>query len=405
MTRQPMTMTTDIPDNMTIVIPLPDAFDELMRRIGLEAPDIALNGDDLSMTTVLMAQLYKRFRHFRRWQPDGFSRLVKPHRNLMGTEVATWAYPGDEAPVPGLLSSCRLGDDWGAIISVELSDGNRCLGSISVWADSSARADKILKGLRLKLDGELPMGKEEDRSHLVPFYFWRATNMGPKPSYRDIVVPHWSEISDNYDTEVQSRFAELHKIEHPDPNGPRIILLHGPAGTGKTTMIRSLAHAWKDWSTFHCIVDPENLWGDPNYLFELAMGDHYNGPGGARVPWRVLVMEDSGELLCAREGGVTGQSLARLLNMADGILGQGMRVMFLITSNERIQQLHPAVSRPGRCLAKIEVDKLPAEQASKWLGKDVASPHSLAELYALKTETELRGHTVEEAETAIGHYL
>jgi hypothetical protein len=48
------------------------------------------------------------------------------------------------------------------------------------------------------------------------------------------------------------------------------------------------------------------------------------------------------------------------------------------------QLLHPAVVRPGRCLAQIEVGPLAAAEAAAWLGAggDVASPLSLADLYA-----------------------
>ena len=55
-----------------------------------------------------------------------------------------------------------------------------------------------------------------------------------------------------------------------------------------------------------------------------------------------------------------------------------------ITTNEDIRSLHPAVIRPGRCLAQIEVGPLPQAEAAAWLGgaEDVASPLTLADLYA-----------------------
>jgi hypothetical protein len=48
------------------------------------------------------------------------------------------------------------------------------------------------------------------------------------------------------------------------------------------------------------------------------------------------------------------QALSRLLNLTDGLLGQGRKVLVAITTNEDLTRLHPAVVRPGRCLARIE---------------------------------------------------
>jgi hypothetical protein len=46
-----------------------------------------------------------------------------------------------------------------------------------------------------------------------------------------------------------------------------------------------------------------------------------------------------------------GQGLSRFLNVVDSIIGQGLRVLILVTTNEPLRRLHPAVSRPGRCAA------------------------------------------------------
>jgi hypothetical protein len=83
-----------------------------------------------------------------------------------------------------------------------------------------------------------------------------------------------------------------------------------------------------------------------------------------------------------------GQGLSRLLHMTDGLLGQGMELLFLITTNEPLGSLHPAVTRPGRCLAEIEFGPLSADEANRWLTRQgcpqrVTTGLSLAELYAV----------------------
>ena len=83
--------------------------------------------------------------------------------------------------------------------------------------------------------------------------------------------------------------------------------------------------------------------------------------------WRLLVMEDTGELLSADARERTGQGLSRFLNVVDGLIGQGLRVIVLVTTNEEIKKLHPAVARPGRCAANVMFDALSREEASEWL--------------------------------------
>lgn len=85
-----------------------------------------------------------------------------------------------------------------------------------------------------------------------------------------------------------------------------------------------------------------------------------------------------------------GQALSRLLNTVDGMIGQGLKILVLVTTNEEIKRLHPAVARPGRCAAKIQFTPLAGDDAHQWaVDHGIApedaptDPHSLADLYAL----------------------
>ncbi len=49
-----------------------------------------------------------------------------------------------------------------------------------------------------------------------------------------------------------------------------------------------------------------------------------------------------------------------------------------VTTNERLSHLHAAVTRPGRCLAQIEVGPLTPSEARRWLGDTPAPPGGLA---------------------------
>jgi hypothetical protein len=101
----------------------------------------------------------------------------------------------------------------------------------------------------------------------------------------------------------------------------------------------------------------------------------------------VIVVEDADELIRADAGRTAGASLGRLLNLTDGILGHGMRVLLLITTNEPVRALHPAVVRPGRCLADVRFRPFTRHEATEWLQGEGRAPTgdvTLAELYRIR---------------------
>src|SRR6266542_3240215 len=80
-----------------------------------------------------------------------------------------------------------------------------------------------------------------------------------------------------------------------------------------------------------------------------------------------LIMEDADEFLSVDAKQRQGQAMSRLLNMADGLIGQGLNLLLLITTNEPLGRIHHAVSRRGRCLADVEFTELSVAEASEWL--------------------------------------
>ena len=68
------------------------------------------------------------------------------------------------------------------------------------------------------------------------------------------------------------------------------------------------------------------------------------------------------------------------------MIGQGLRVLVLVTTNEEIRTLHPAVARPGRCAANIQFVPLVADESKAWLERhgieDSVGESTLAALYA-----------------------
>lgn len=221
--------------------------------------------------------------------------------------------------------------------------------------------------------------------------FWCLSEKGPQRKEKELKVPAWCGIKDNYAMRTSAAIDDLLTGFKPGAGG-RLLLWHGKPGTGKTFAIRALVWEWREFCRFEYIFDPENLLGPrADYLSRMIIdGDESKDTGNTQC-WRMLVLEDTGELLSMDAKERAGQGLSRLLNAVDGLPGQDSRVLLLITTNEDLGTLHPAVTRPGRCASQIEFLPLTPPEAKTWLKKraqrrEVVTPNgsrTIAELYAL----------------------
>jgi hypothetical protein len=248
----------------------------------------------------------------------------------------------------------------------------------------------------------------------VPIAVWYMGPMAPVATRKRLSAPPWDDIAINYPHTVRRHLAELASISGGG-NGGKLIIWHGPPGTGKTTALRSLIRSWQPWCGTHYIIDPERFFAHPGYIVELLAtssspartmtANAHDDATGDR--WQLVVAEDCDEYLRATARRDAGAALGRLLNLSDGILGQGHRTLILLTTNEELHRLHPALTRPGRCLAVIEFAKFEPAEARQWLDNAIApptTPSTLAELY--EHSGQIIRLTHDEPRPAVsGHYL
>ena len=316
----------------------------------------------------------------------------------------------------------------GCLIRVQFQD--RYLGIfISGMNNSMCEShEKLLKEKFPKLE---PV-KNDD----VSLQFWYHGNRGGGQHIeRLLTVPSWGEIRKNYSEEVQ---VELDKLMTPDfrpSHGGQLILWQGPPGTGKTFAIRALVRQWAKWCDSAYIIDSEAFLQDATYMMDAMLytnhgyaglepedigsmmldadgnevfAEDYDGvePEGGyngkpkEEMWRLLIIEDAGELLTQDAKERSSQAFSRLLNIADGLIGQGLKVLILITTNEEVKNLNDAIARPGRCASHIVFPDLTKEEANSWLEahnneKRVTKDASLAELFG-----EIEGFRTKDAQKA-----
>ena len=257
---------------------------------------------------------------------------------------------------------------------------------VEVAATVPADVDAALAEIESRVKPESPREDE------IPLTFWASDTHYPAFELRRMQMPTWAELEDNYAPDTAAAMADL--CGECKPAGGRLILWHGPPGTGKTHALRALTRAWRPWCVTHFITDPESFLGENTAYLLRVLTAH--DPDEEDCDWRLIVLEDAGELLAADARAQTGQALSRLLNVTDGLLGQGMNAIVLVTTNEPLRKLHPAVQRPGRCKALVEFQPLSTEQANRWLARHgsearVSEATPLADLYAL-----LAGRDIEE---------
>lgn len=261
------------------------------------------------------------------------------------------------------------GDSWWSVIAIMDTTIVVEFGTNSLFRGHELK-DRFNRGLASR---HVP-----DRT--VSFQVWTSDDHPSTRSFEDVT---WASIEQNYPASTRSGLGALAQFTRIRPSSDgRIILFHGPPGTGKTWAIRSLLTAWKKWAHAAVILDPENLLESPSYLLKTL--DHVvNGTT------RLLVLEDADEVV--EKSGVRGSGLSRLLNATDGMVGASSDIMVLLSTNAHPKSLDPALLRPGRCLATVGFEPFPASEASRRLGEHGPAeyPMTLAEIYRRMGETSL----------------
>jgi len=126
-----------------------------------------------------------------------------------------------------------------------------------------------------------------------------------------------------------------------------ILLLVGPPGTGKTTFIRGLLHH----SSKNAIVTYDETILQKDYVFARFIEDDTG----------VMVLEDSDNFLKSRRDG--NSMMHRFLNVGDGLITVKGKKLIFSTNLPSINEIDPALVRPGRCFDILTFSNYTPEQA------------------------------------------
>lgn len=193
-------------------------------------------------------------------------------------------------------------------------------------------------------------------------------------------VAHAPLIRTNYTKGALDDLDHVISCMASDTPCGRLIILDGPPGTGKSFAVRAFANAVE--ATF--VVVTSSLVGEvsgPELLPVLLDRKRDGQP-------IILIMEDADSALVMREKGSL-QQLSELLNIGDGILGDLVDLRIVATTNSLREDLDPAVRRPGRLCAHVQMGELSPKHATQvyeglvgeTLFRGFTKPVTLAEVY------------------------
>jgi len=190
---------------------------------------------------------------------------------------------------------------------------------------------------------------------------------------------------ENYTSEVLVGLDMIEKsLLDPNPAG-RISLLEGPPGTGKTRAVTAMLAALCNQA--RVVIVPSHMVADlsgPNLIGTLI---GYPGP-------TVLVLEDADSAMLSREAAsekdkdLNTGALASLLNLSDGLIGSLIDLRIVATTNAKVQEIDPALLRPGRLLCRTHLGNLNRTTAAKIVDRETGLPASVRESYLDRFENK-----------------
>lgn len=138
-----------------------------------------------------------------------------------------------------------------------------------------------------------------------------------------------------------------------------LTVLTGAPGTGKTTLLRSLAQWLAATHIFYFMPAARFASVESGEIVTFWAGENRNSKLR-----KILILEDA-ESVLLRRGDDNREKVATLLNLTDGMLGDALGLHVVCTLNSELADLDPALLRPGRLVAHRDFDLLTAAEARR----------------------------------------
>jgi transitional endoplasmic reticulum ATPase len=163
-------------------------------------------------------------------------------------------------------------------------------------------------------------------------------------------------------TMIAGRLKDPERVERLGGTLPTGVLFHGPAGTGKTTVAKSLA---KEVGAAFLVSTGADMARDPKEVDRVFSKAKELRPA-------IIFIDEADDLLRSREYSNNTESTNKLLTLMDGVNDRVKDVLWIAATNHP-DQIDPALMRAGRFTEKVEFVRPSGEQLvahiTTWLNK------------------------------------
>lgn len=254
---------------------------------------------------------------------------------------------------------------------------------VDIRTDAEISTYKINISSSIKVAPELGQKiLEKFQGDMYPSINWWFRGMHGPESREVFLPPNTQELCPEYYPDMENPAQVL--ADYMASN-EAVLLLAGPPGTGKTTFLRHMIHAYG--LKAHVIYDETLMQSDS--LFQDFL---FNSNGGIQVPGHrtrgqgnnAMIIEDADNILTSRErDGNT--MMSRFLNVSDGLIKLPNRKLIFTTNILNPENMDQAILRPGRCFGIIHTRTLNLTEAQ-----------AAAERAGMPIPTERREYTLAE---------
>lgn len=160
-----------------------------------------------------------------------------------------------------------------------------------------------------------------------------------------------------------------------------ILLMAGPPGTGKTSLLRHFMFRYQSMGYRANISYDERILDSDSMFVDFIVSKRPS----------ILVVEDADVLLTSRESDMN-KMISRFLNVADGLIPLHNKKIVFTTNLNDFQRIDMALTRPGRCFDFMHCRALSSSEAAV-AAADIGVPNpgresTIAEIFNQKKNIE-----------------